>query len=237
MNDKKVIDIMTKEIDVKVDRTDVQVKLGNGNESVLFFDTDLIIEQDNDTLIVRDQNTVEDYITIVTDGDKITISDGDGLEVIGTGKGQIQSDDRKTIMNRGQILSLSKRKFDEGAKKSITFVLGKEAAFDFVIATKSGNVQVNELGIHSLDITTDTGDIDLMDIDCDMVNVDTARGDVTVTTLDSLREYRSILKTIHGRIQQESFGDSNETVPVKKHVLDICSKYGDINVAFHQKQK
>lgn len=140
-------------------------------------------------------------------------------------------------MSKGQILSLDKNNFDKRVKQHVKFVLGQDAKFDFVIATKSGDVQVNELMKHDLDITTYTGNVDLIDIDCDMVKVDTARGNVTVTTLDSLRNYRSILKTIRGRIQQESLGDFNETGPVKKHVLDVCSKYGDINVVFNQKQK
>lgn len=238
MNNRKIIDTLTKRVYVDVDHTDVQVDLGEEKKSYLCYHPNLIVEQEDEKIFVRESDTEEDYVTIVTSGnEKITVSDGDGIEIVSSGEGRIQSDGRKTIMSKGQILSLDKNNFDKRVKQHVKFVLGQDAKFDFVIATKSGDVQVNELIKHDLDITTDTGNVDLIDIDCDMVKVDTARGNVTVTTLDSLRNYRSILKTIRGRIQQESFGDFNETGPVKKHVLDVCSKYGDINVVFNSKQK
>lgn len=238
MHNKKIINMETKTVYVDVDHTDVEVELGKDKESFLLYHPDLMVEQEDEKLFVHESDMDEDYVTIVTNGDNdVEVSNGDGLVIMIPNEGQIQSEDRKTIMSKGQVFSLNKNKFDKKLKQHVKFVLGQDAKFDFVIATKSGNVQVNELARTDLDITTDTGNIDLIDIDSAITKVDTSRGNVNVTILDTLKNYRTILKTIHGKIQQESFGNTYENGPVKKHVLDVCSKHGDINVVFHSKQK
>lgn len=239
MSQRKVLDSTIKYIKVDVQQTDVKIEVGNEKESVMECQNNVEVEQEHEMLLVEEKDNEDDYITITTSGStEIMVGHGKGSEKVVMNHGRVLTENRKTILNNGNVLSVNPTVFERNQKHSINFILAKDKKYDFVIATTSGNVHVQNIVDNDLEICTYNGDIDLVDVDCNMIKTESVNGNINAMLLSTLYHYHSILKTLRGKIQQETFEKEEVVNPyMKKHVLDACSKNGNINVVFQGKKK
>lgn len=237
MNQRKVIHPSVSKIKIFLDNTDILLGAGLEKQSSIVYQGDIETTIDDGVLLIGKKQ--KNYTTIVSDGgNEIFVKDQDGFETTSYQGGIIEDKSRKTILNHGDVLSMNQGMLDKSKTQNIKLILSKDKKYDFVIVTEKGTIFGQQVKFNNLDIRTQTGNIKLIDINSENSYLQTNSGDITLTVLETLENYRSILKTVSGNIQQRTIDyDPTESIKFKKYRLEASSKYGNINVVFQGKQK
>ena len=143
------------------------------------------------------------------------------------------------IIVNGQVISGNANVVTNiGGEPSYAEVIVPKKTKPFINMTgKSSDLTVSNLILEQLHAKTMSGDISLQELDMIIGKIKTMSGDIDATILESILNYQISMKTISGKTRQQSNETTAPKIYPKKHVLDLETISGDINLLFKGQER
>lgn len=165
--------------------------------------------------------------TVVVNGNGVSINIGSNISIINCNGLQIGNG--KIITNGGEIV--------KSERSSLELIVPKEISdLSFNIDSKSGSVTVEDLLLKKLYVKTLSGSITLRDLDALFARLETLSGNIDMTIIESILNYRALLKSLSGRTIQESVEKTVPEMLETKRQLEANSLSGNVKLIFKGKQ-